>query len=92
VYILKTRRQTYRISINGENVLVESRIYANNVPHLVVDLQLERRHGRIEMNPVQVVHEEDLTVTLAPVSRLRALGRLADLHGHHVPAEELNEP
>lgn len=56
------------------------------VPHLV-DLQLERRHGRIEMNPVQVVHEEDLTVTFAPVSRLRALGRLADLHDHHVPTE-----
>jgi hypothetical protein len=91
VHILKTRQQTYRIGINGENVLVESRIYANNVPHLVVDLQLERRHGRIKMNAVQVVHEEDLTVTLAPVSRLRALGRLADLHDHHVPAEEFLE-
>jgi hypothetical protein len=33
------------------------------------------------------VHEEDLTVTFAPVSRLRALGRLADLHDHHVPTE-----
>jgi hypothetical protein len=68
VHILKTRQQTYRIGISGENVLVESRIYASNAPHLVV---LERRHGRIEMNPVQVVHGEDLTVKATQTRRCR---------------------
>ena len=67
------------ISIDSEDILVEGGVDSNDVSHLVVDLQLERRHRRVEVDPVEILHDKDLTVTLSSVTRLRSLGRLADL-------------
>ena len=43
-------RSDSRIGINHEHVLVECRIDTNDVLDLVVDLQLQRIHRRIEVN------------------------------------------
>ena len=77
---------THCIGINSEDIFVEGRVDTDDVAHLVVDLQLEWRHGGVKVHAVEVLHEEDLTVTLATVTRLRPLSRLADLHDDDVPA------
>jgi hypothetical protein len=79
---------THGISVDGENVLVERGVDTDDVPHLVIDLELERVHGQIEVDAVEVVHEEDLRVTLATIAGLGALGGLADLNDDHVPVDE----
>lgn len=43
------------------------------------------------MYAIEVLHEQDLTVTLATIARLRSLGGLPDLDDNNVPvnADEL---
>lgn len=83
------RPSIHRIRINLEDILVESRVDPNDVPHLVIYLQLERRHGRIKVHPVEILQQQDLRVPLAPVPRLGRLGRLAHLDDHDVPGGQL---
>ena len=43
----------YGIGIDLENIFVESRINTTDVPHLMVDLQFQWRHGSIKVNSIQ---------------------------------------
>ena len=76
---------THRVGIDSEDVLVERRVDTNHIAHLVIDLQLERSHRSVEVDPIEVLHEENLTVTLSTVTRLRPLRGLADLDDDNVP-------
>ena len=78
---------THRVGIDSEDVLVERRVDTNHIAHLVIDLQLERSHRSVEVDSIEVLHEENLTVTLSTVARLRPLRGLADLDDDNVPAE-----
>jgi hypothetical protein len=69
-----------------ENILVKRRVDPNDIPHLVIDLQLEGRHGRIKVHAVEVLQEQDLRITLASVARLGRFGGLADLDDDEVSA------
>lgn len=80
-----TQRNTYSIRIHLEDILVERRVDPNDVPHLVIDLQLERAHRRFKVDPVEVLQKQDLRVPLAPVPRLVGFGRFADLDHYDVP-------
>lgn len=82
------RRGNHRISIHGEDVLVKCRVYTNNVPHLMIYLELQRRHGSIEVDTVQIVHKENLTISFTTITRLRALRGFANFDDDHVAAEE----
>ena len=73
------------VSINSKDVLVERRIDANDVAHLVVNFQLQRGHRSIEVNAVQVVHQQNLTVTFSAITRLGPFCRLSDLDYDHIP-------
>lgn len=84
------RNTTYCISINHENILVEGRVDADDVAHLVVYFELQRRHGSIKVHAVEVVEEQDLGVTFATVTRLLTLAGLANLHDDHVSTRRVN--
>ena len=47
---------TYRIGIDREDVLIEGRVDTDDVPHLMINFQLQWCHGRIEMDAVEVMH------------------------------------
>ena len=83
--------KAYSIGINSEDVLVERRVDTDDIAHLVVDLELKWAHWRIEMDTVEVLHQENLTVTLATVTGLRALCGLPDLDHDDVPDKPLNQ-
>jgi hypothetical protein len=74
----------HRISIYCENVFIECWINPNNVPHLMIYLQLQGRHGSVEMDSVQIVQQKDLAIALATVAWFRAFCWLADLNDDHV--------
>ena len=78
---------THRISVHSEYVFVERGVNADYVPHLVVNLKLEGTHWRVEVNAVEVLHDEDLTITLAAVTWLAALCRLADFDNYNISAK-----
>lgn len=77
---------THRISVDLENVLVEGRIDSNNVSHLVIDFQLQRRHGRVKVDSVEVLQEQDLRITFSSVSWFIGFGRFSDLDDNDVSA------
>jgi hypothetical protein len=52
-----TTKLHYCISVDGEDVFIKGGVNADDVPHLVIDLQFQRRHRTVEMNAVEVVHE-----------------------------------
>ena len=76
----------YRISMCCENVFVECRISPDKVSQLIVYLQLQKRHGSIEMDSVQRLQQENLTVVLPMVARFRTLRWFADLDNDRVSA------
>ena len=82
---------TNRISVHGEDILVESGVDSDDVSHLMVYLQLQRRHRGVEVNSVEVVHQEDLTVTFATISGSRAFSRFADFDNDHVSADVIQD-
>jgi hypothetical protein len=51
---------------------------------LVVNLKLERAHRGVKVDTVEVLHEENLRVTLSTVTRARGLGGLADLDNDNI--------
>lgn len=61
---------THGVRIDLEYVLVEGRIDADDVPHLMVDLQFQWRHGCVKVDSVEVLQEEDLRISLSSVTRL----------------------
>ena len=75
---------THGVRIYLEDVLVKGRIYAYNVSHLMVYLQLERRHWRVKVDSIEVLQKEDLRVPFPSVTGLGRLGRLSDLHDDHI--------
>lgn len=77
-------KMLYRVSVNSENVFVEGRVDANYVPHLMVDLQFHRRHGCIKVDTVEVVHYQDLRVSLATITGFRPLTRLSNFHDDNI--------
>ena len=81
---MSTAKRTNRIGIDGENVLVEGWINTNDISHLMIDFQLQRCHWRIEMDTVEVLHQENLTVTLATIAWPGPLSRSANLDNHDV--------
>lgn len=44
----------------------------------MIDLEFQRRHWGVEVNPVEVVHKQYLRVALATITRLRSLAWFAD--------------
>jgi hypothetical protein len=46
----------YCISVDGEDIFIKGRVNADDVTHLVVDLQFQRRHRAVKMNAVEIVH------------------------------------
>jgi len=75
---------THGVSVNLEDVLVKRWVDTDDIPHLMVDFQLEWVHGGVKVNSVEIVQQQDLRITLSSVSRLASLGRLADLDDDHV--------
>lgn len=47
----------YCISVDSEDVFIEGGVNADDVAHLMINLQFQRRHGVVEMNAVEIVHE-----------------------------------
>ena len=80
----------YRIGIHGEDVFIKRRINANNISHLVVNLQLQRRHWHIEMDTIEVMQQEDLRVSLSTIARFRSFSGFTDLGDDHVPMQKLD--
>ena len=78
-------RHTYRIGVDSEDVLIEGWVNTNDIPHLMIDLELERSHSSVEMNPVEVLHDQNLTVTLSTVTGLGAFCRLPNFDHDNVP-------
>ena len=72
-------RRTDEEKARAATHLVQLRVDADDVLDLVVHLELEREHLRVEVDAVQPAHGEDLRVALAAVAGARALGRAADL-------------
>lgn len=54
----------------------------------MVDLELERSHRRVKVDPVEIAKKKDLRVSLSSVSGLGPLARLADLDDDHVAARD----
>ncbi len=54
----------------------------------MIYLELQRRHGSIEVDTVQIVHKENLTISFTTITRLRALCGFANFDDDHVAAEE----
>lgn len=61
---------THGVSVDSKNVLVECGVDANDIAHLVVYLEFQGGHCRIEVHTVEVLHKQNLTVTLPSVTRL----------------------
>jgi hypothetical protein len=53
----KQGSKSYGVRIDSEDVFIEGGVNADDVAHLVIDLQFQRRHGAIKMNAVEIVHE-----------------------------------
>jgi hypothetical protein len=85
-HLTRTEKGTYRISIHLENVLVKSRVNPNDIPHLMVNLQLERAHRCVKVHAVEVLHEQDLRVSFAAIARSVRLGWLANFDHYNVSA------
>ena len=68
--IYRSMGDTHGIGIDSKDVLIECRVNPNDIAHLVVYLQFKGCHRRIEMHTVEVLHEQNLTVTLPSVARL----------------------
>lgn len=81
--------KTHRIGIHSEDVLVECRINSDNVPHLMINLELQRGHRCVEVNFVQIAHQQDLTVTFPSIAGFRPLSRFADFHYNDVPRQKV---
>ena len=47
---IQGKRRDSRIGIHHEDVLVEGRVDTNDVLDLMVNFQLQRVHGRVEVN------------------------------------------
>jgi hypothetical protein len=77
-------RTTNRIRIDRKDVLVKRRVDPYHVPHLMINFEFQRGHGRIEMHTVEVVHEQDLAVSFAAIARLGPLRGLADFDDNHI--------
>lgn len=74
----------YRVSIHGKDILIERRVDADDISHLVVNFQLQWGHRCIEVNAVQVMHQQDLTVSLSTIARLGPFRGLSNLDHDHV--------
>ena len=83
-------RTTNRIRIDRKDVLVKRRIDSNHVPHLMINFEFQRGHGRIEMHAVEVVHEQNLTVSFAAIARLGPLRGLAHFDDNHITATHID--
>lgn len=77
--------KTHSISIHHENVLVERGINSNDVSHLMVDFQLQWRHGRVEVDTIQIVHEQNLRVTLSSIAGFRPFAGFPDFDDDNIP-------
>src|SRR5882762_5739397 len=47
----------YCISVNGENIFIKGGVNADDVTHLVIDLQFQRRHRAVKMNAIEIMHD-----------------------------------
>src|SRR6267154_4726131 len=47
----------YCISVDGEDIFIKGGVNADDVAHLVIDLQFQRRHRAVKMNAVEIVHD-----------------------------------
>ncbi len=53
----------------------------------MIDHQLQRCHWRVEVHSAEVLHDENLTVTLSSVTGLGSLGGFPDLDDDDVTIE-----
>lgn len=70
---------TNRVCINSKDVFVESGFNANDIFHVMADFEFQGRHRGVEMNLIEVLEEQDLTVTFATIPRFRTLCWFSDL-------------
>ena len=80
----------HRVGINSKDILIEGGVNTDNISHLVVDFQLQRVHRSIEVDAVQVVHQQDLTITFSTVTRLGPFSRLSNLDYDHISIGSIN--
>ena len=78
------KKQTHRVCIDRKDVLIKRGIDPNHVPHLMKDFEFQRRHGRIKVHSVEVMHQQNLTVPFTAIARLGALRGFANLDDDHV--------
>ena len=83
---------TYGIGIDLEDILVECRVDPNDISHLVIDLQLERAHGSIKVDTVEILKEQHLGISLSSITRFRSFGRFANLDDDNVAAQVSARP
>ena len=67
----RLKKVAHGIGVDLEDILVECRVNSDDVPHLMVDLELQRRHGRVEVNSIEVLQKQDLRVSFTSVSGFR---------------------
>jgi hypothetical protein len=79
--------QAHSIRVHHKDVLVKGRVNANDVSHLVIDFELQRVHGSIEVDPVEIMQEQYLRITLATIARALTFARLSDLDDDHIARE-----
>jgi hypothetical protein len=84
----RDKTKTYRIGIHHENILVERRVNADDIPHLMVNLEFERAHRRIKVHTVQVMEQQDLGVTLPTITGLLGLSGLAGFDDNNIPINQ----
>jgi hypothetical protein len=81
----------YGIGINLEDVFVESGIDPNDIPHLMVDFQLQWRHGSIKVNSIQELQQQDLRISFSSITSLGSiLTGFSDLDHYHVSVDQIS--
>jgi len=74
----------YRISIHREDIFIERGVYPDDISHLMIYLEFQWRHGCVKVDPVQIMQQKNLTITLATIARFGTLSGLANLHDNHI--------
>ena len=80
----------HRVSINGKDILIEGGVNADDISHLMVDFQLQRSHRSIKVNAVQIVHQQNLAVTLPAITRLGPFRGFPNLDYDNVSIGQIN--
>jgi hypothetical protein len=53
----------------------------------MIDFKVQRVHGSIEVDPVEIMQEQYLRITLATITRALTSARISDFDGDHIARE-----